>query len=173
MYYLNNYVWCSKSNWDSQHYDCRHLLDIKHGTNDFNALVSPDEEMFLHQEDYDFRIKLLHERGRYSDDAEKVIRELSQRYANVLKPHVIEWLNSNVKDVTKTTNSTNKGWCMGDIEYRSSDGLDFTLFFYRRSDLMVFCKEFSEHKKPTDINLYFDDIRKKLNPKTGKYETAS
>jgi hypothetical protein len=90
--------------------------------------------------------------------------------APALRPHVVEWLETNVKD-RKGDKDCNKGWCVGSGDYNSKGYVyDFTIFFHRKADAMAFIKEFSKYKKPTDYWDYFNCDRKVLNLETLKYE---
>lgn len=79
---------------------------------------------------------------------------------NRLKPHVIKWLEENIKD--RKDDNYPKGYSYGD-DATNCDAIDFSILFHRKNDAMNFIKEFSLRKKPTFYFDYFKDIRKTLN----------
>lgn len=166
MNYLQNHIWCSESNWDNVHYDCRHLVSLSSYEEgykeDWNNLIDTKADTYLYTEN-DALVEAMRKHGVSEDK----INESLVRYAKNLKPHVLEWLNTNVADRNDTVCS--KGWAVGSAKYRGSDAGSFTVFFHRKCDAMKFIKTFSVHKKPINYCQYFTDVRKKLNLETGKY----
>lgn len=63
MHYLQNHCWCSKSHWDEQMYDCRHIVSFNSYENkykdDWEALVDPDAEKFFNKEEFDRMVNFL------------------------------------------------------------------------------------------------------------------
>ena len=95
------------------------------------------------------------------------------RKTNRLKPEVLAWLQANVKDRPlaqwqRELGDQPQGWCIGTDKYNSRDSLNFSVFFERTGDAMKFIKRWSSHGKPVDYLNYFRDVRKKLNPTTGR-----
>lgn len=166
MKYLQNHVWCSRSNWDGDIYHCRHLVSWKEyeeaDRDDWNNLVHHDETYL----DPKIVERLKSEMQSIKPDVS--ILTYGQNVQN-LKPHVLAWLEENVKD--RKDEGNNKGWCIGDTEYRATDTYSMSVFFHRKPDAMAFIKTFSIYKKPTHYCQYFTNVRKKLNLNTMKYET--
>lgn len=167
MNYLQNHIWCSESNWDNSHYDCRHLVSLssyeKGYAEDWGRLIDEKADTYLDR-DNDVFIKALRKLGASDEE----IDECCTRYSKNLKPYVLQWLHENVSD--RKGEECNKGWAIGSIRYRSNEVSSFTIFFHRKSDAMRFIKTFSVHRKPIYYCQYFTDIRKKLNLETMKYE---
>lgn len=168
MHYLQNHIWCSKSNWDGEHYDCRHLVGLssyQEGyTEDWNNLIDEAAEEWFDQEEYEFWCQTEAAKKYGLPDKQSFFKKV-----NNLKPEVLQWLEENVED--RTGEKINKGWCIGSTEYRANDSkISFTVFFHRRKDAMAFIRRFSKWKKPIDYCQYFTDIRKTLNLETGKYD---
>lgn len=168
MHYLQNHCWCSRSIWDDDHYDCRHLVTLtsymEDQKEDWETLVDKESECFFDQSRFDINRKLLG-----SDVPDSKIRKASMTMVPNFKPHVIDWLTTNVAD-RKDKNSP-KGWCIGNASYRNTNTLQLTVFFHRKLDAMRFIKTFSKWGKPTFYHHYFHDVRKKLDVTTLKYET--
>ena len=80
-----------------------------------------------------------------------------------LKSEVYQWLVDNVQDI-----DGEHGWCVGNDEYRKNDAISLCVFFKKRNDMMKFIKHWSIHKNPVNYLNYFKDIRRQLNPKTGR-----
>jgi hypothetical protein len=80
-----------------------------------------------------------------------------------LKPEVMQWLADNTPNV-----DGEKGWCVGNDEYRKADSISLCVFFKKRNDAMKFIKRWSIHKNPVNYLNYFKDVRRKLNFKTGR-----
>lgn len=91
-------------------------------------------------------------------------------YIFKLKPEVFKWLEDNVKDigghVASYVKQNGKGFAIGSDAYNSKGQLDFSIFFYRRSDAMNFIKRWSVYKKPTTYFDYFKEVRRQYNFKT-------
>jgi len=170
MHYLQNHCWCSKSHWDEQMYDCRHIVSFNSYENkykdDWVALVDPDAEKFFNKEEFDRMVKFFGDGNGNPDDHKEAF---TRRVPN-LKPHVLKWLEDNVKD--RPDKDSPKGWCVGNSEYRSTNPIQLSIFFHRRKDALAFVKQFSKWKKPTFYCNYFNDERKYLNLKTLKYQDA-
>jgi len=150
MHFHQNHCWCSKSHWDGEVFDCSYMVGIdKFSRQDYKT----------EQEDWHNLVEM----------KRMEVEDVFLRIKNVpfLKQEVIDWLNENVKDNQSSSCKGEKGWCMGNDEYRSTgSSLELTLFFYRRSDAMKFIKRWSVHKKPTTYLNYFKDDYKEL--KDGK-----
>lgn len=168
MHYLQNHCWCSRSHWDGTDYDCSHIVSFNsyedEYKDDWKALIDPNAETFFDKKWFDLFVEKYH--PEQADDADTKL-SFTKRVPN-LKPHVLQWLEDNVKD--RPNKESPKGWCIGNTSYRHTNVLDFTIFFHRRSDALAFVKEFSKWKKPTFYCNYFKDIRKELNLETLRYE---
>lgn len=79
-----------------------------------------------------------------------------------LKPEVIHWLETNVKD--RNNPEQPKGWCIGDEEYLKNDILNLDIFFHRQKDAFAFARQFAKHKTFDSYFDYFREIRKKYCP---------
>jgi hypothetical protein len=171
MNYLQNYIWCSDSNWGGK-YNCRHLVSFcsygDEDLEDWGNLVDEFAEVYVDNE--------LNERFKKSlEKFGKSVEEYTPISKNVpnLKPEVLQWLVDNVEDRPKSSGEDClKGWCVGSTEYRNTDGGSITIFFDRRKDAMAFIKKWSKWKKPTHYCQYFTDVRKKLDLETLKYVTV-
>lgn len=153
MDYTTNHCWCFSSHWDGEHYNCRHIVSLS---------------MFREYE-VDWK-KLIDEKAEKALDqtaTEAVGREIYKDVPN-FNPDVLKWLEDNVKDCARGLEV--KGWCIGSPEYRLLNTTHLSVFFQRRKDAMAFIKEFSTYKKPIIYHHYFNDVRKKLNLETMKYE---
>ena len=164
MDYLKNHCWCSSSNWDGQPYDCKIIVGLnsykEHNKEDFANITT--KATGFDKDTYDAMSDRWKERGLSED----MMRELSQRTYNTLKPEVIEWLNDNVPD----DKDGNKMWCIGSEEYLIGDSCGINIFFQQRRHAMAFIKRWSKWGKPVHYCQYFTDVRKELNLETGKYK---
>lgn len=168
MDYLQNHIWCSESNWDRVHYDCRHLVSFRcfgEDEDDWNAIVDENAERIE-----DEMLVRMNERLKEKGLVDKSKKYDTTRPVKNFKPHVLKWLEDNVAD--RQDPDCEKGWCIGSTQYRSTDIGSLTVFFHRKRDAMAFIKEFSKYKKPVCYCQYFTDVRKKLNLETLKYETV-
>jgi hypothetical protein len=158
MDYLRNHCWCSESNWGSN-YNCQIIV----------SLNSYAEE---YKEDWDNLIDRKSEFITESPVPDEPRFNYQKPVIN-LKPHVLNWLESNVSDlsVDKFGNNTLKAWCIGSTQYRSINSSGFSVFFQRRKDAMAFIKQFSKYKKPIYYTQYFTDVRKVLDLNTMKYKS--
>lgn len=168
MHYLQNHCWCSRSHWDGENYDCRHIVSFNayqdEYKNDWNNLIDPDADSYFDSEWFDaFIVKFHPEKA----DDEDIKLNFTKRVPN-LKPHVLKWLEDNVKD--RPDKDSPKGWCIGDSSYRHTNVLQMTVFFHRRADALAFVKEFSKWKKPTTYYNYFKSEMTYLNLETLKYQ---
>jgi len=155
MRYFTNHCWCS----DSIHggcFDCRFIVTIEREVDVVDWPKIIDKVECFDQKNYEFRKDFFSSRREVTDEW---LMETSMKSSITLKPHVIEWLEANVKD---------KGWTIGSPVYNSANTLDLDVFFIRRRDAMKFIKEFSVHKKPTAYFDYFRDKRMVLDTDTGK-----
>jgi hypothetical protein len=99
---------------------------------------------------------------RLVDEIPRATRKMFESLVtNRLKPEVLNWLKENIRD-----NGKEKGFAIGSDEYNSHGSMDFSIWFYRRSDAMKFIKQWSACKKPTTYFDYFRGIRKQYNPET-------
>lgn len=175
MQYYSNHCRCSKSNWNNEGYNSRHVVTIEEypevlnldfindePCNDYKALVS-NETVFL-EDEYK---KSLERLKKEPTKSEKVaIKMMFTKEVPYLNENVIKWLKENIKD----TKSGKKGWCIGNTAYRERDAINgVNIWFQRKNDAMTFIKEFSEYKKPLTYFDYFKDEIKYLNIETGKY----
>lgn len=158
MDYLRNHCWCSDSNWGSN-YNCQIIV----------SLNSYDDG---YKEDWDNLIDCKAEFITETPFPEEPSFNYQKSVIN-LKPHVLDWLESNVPDLSKDIfgNDTLKAWCIGSIQYRSNNSSGYSVFFQRRKDAMAFIKMFSQHKKPIYYTQYFTDVRKVLDLSTMKYKS--
>lgn len=170
MDYLQNHIWCSDSNWGC-HYDCRHLVSIPsygNGKEDWIELIDENINKVTDPNALE-RFESMLSAGYLTENEREMF---TSKRANDLKPHVVQWLEKNVKD--RKDPDCVKGWCVGSAEYVAFDSsASFTVFFHRKSDAMDFIKTFSKYKKPINYCQYFSDVRKKLNIDTMKYENLS
>lgn len=171
MDYLQNHIWCSDSNWGGL-YSCRHWVCFTsyqdHELNDWESLIDDEVDEYFNQREYEVRKK--HDPSPDKSDEELI--EYCTHLAPNLKPHVLQWLHTNVEDRPQQKTSEGeslKGWCIGSPKYRGINESAFTVFFYRKKDAMKFIKEFSEYKKPVIYCQKFSDVRKKLDLNTRKY----
>lgn len=147
---LMNHCWCSDSNWGGM-YDCRVIVSIDmiaKGKSYYDPL-EPDW-INLIEEDDNFT---------FQDGA-----GFTQHGTQRLKPEVIQWLKDNVKD---------KRWAVGTDDYNSRNQISFTVFFQSSRDALKFIKRWSSHKNVVRYFNYFKDIRRELNPKTGRLQKKS
>lgn len=166
MNYLQNHIWCSDSIWGGV-YDCRHLVSIssyEEDGEDWPKIIDDEAERFFDERKYNTYVKVSKE--LYPDD--EVKKEHFYDYAPNLKPHVLKWLEDNVKD--RKDPDCEKGWCIGSNSFRAANPIELTVFFHRRNDALAFVRKFSKYKKPVNYCQYFADDRKKLNLETMKYE---
>lgn len=169
MHYLQNHIWCSSCNWDEEHYDCRHLVSIDNfgdDKDDWSIIIDDEAESTF---DHKGKKRFLDSLSRSGTPYDKNMDNIFKQFAPNLKPHVLKWLNDNVKDRDKKHGIT-KGWCIGSANYRQLDCNGFSVFFHRKNDALAFIRKFSMYKKPTIYCQYFSDVRKKLNLETMKYE---
>ena len=173
MNYLQNHIWCSSSIWDGKHYDCRHLVSISaykdYDVDNWKNVIEPNADMVINESSYNILKNIKEKCPNYDEDA---FLEASRRPVLGLKPHVLQWLHTNVEDRPQQKTSEGeslKGWCIGSPKYRGINESAFTVFFYRKKDAMKFIKEFSEYKKPVIYCQKFSDVRKKLDLNTRKY----
>lgn len=153
MDYTTNHCWCFDSHWDGEHYNCRHVV----GLSKFGE----------YETDW---VKLIDEKAEnviWESASESFGREIYRDVPNFNRD-VLEWLEENVKDCVGGLEI--KGWCVGSAEYRLLNPTQLSVFFQRRKDAMAFIKKFSVYKKPIIYHHYFNDVRKKLNLETMKYE---
>ncbi len=158
---LINHCWCSDSIWGGvydcqvivsmEKYACREDIYAGKNTTDWNTILDK------------FQIEV-DEFGR---------KRMEDVYC--LKPEVVQWLDANVKDKNckmegRTELSLSKGWGVGTDQYNVKNRSSFSLFFERPKDALAFIKQWSEYKNPVDYLNYFQDIRRKLNPKTGRLQ---
>jgi len=162
MDYLQNHCWCSSSCWTGEHYRCRHLVSIsfyEEDADDWDSIIDDEADTYIDSR----RIKAVLKQG-YTPSS----FDLMEMTAPNLRPHVLQWLDENVKD--RVEDDCEKGWAVGDAAYRGANGLELTVFFHRKNDAMKFIKTFSKYKKPVNYCQYFKDDRKQLNLETMKYE---
>ena len=138
MFFYSGWYYCTQDNWTGTDYDSRNLVSIEeyndtYGTKDFTNLIT--------------------ERRDFDDEGNRL-------QIKTLDPKAVSWLLKNVLDDPKTGE---KGWCMGNEDYNSTGGSDFSLWFYRRRDAMSFIKEWSVYKKPTETYNQNSYVKKKLN----------
>lgn len=147
MNYFSNHCWCSDSNWGGT-YDCRHIVTI---------------EFLLKGGEY--HRKETHNPEWYSlINHTQVLREdLRLVRHRMLKPEVLEWLNTNVKDREDETHP--KGWCIGTQEYIDKDIMGFNIFFHRLTDARAFAKKWAKHGTFDSYFNYFREIRMEYCPK--------
>ena len=152
MHILINHCFCSDSNWGGV-YDCRVILsiDMVQKGKTYHDPHEPDW-INLIDDDIEFESKKPFRVGHYD----------TQR----LKPEVIQWLTENIKD--RDNKKHKQGWAVGTDEYNSDSGVSFSIFFERQRDAMNFIKRWSSHKKPVHYLNYFKDIRRELDPTTGR-----
>ncbi len=153
---LINHCWCSDSNWGGV-YHCRVIVTLNRVPKGKTYYDAPCQDWGLIEE-YPFK----------SNKPNPMRFETNRPRADVLK-----WLETNVKDrklnkYEKEQGDSAKGWAIGTDEYNSSNTISFSFFFEREKDGMAFIKQWSIYKKPTYYLQYFKDIRKELNPLTGK-----
>jgi hypothetical protein len=167
MDYLQNHCWCSESNWGGK-YDCRHIVSFRsyeHDAEDWNAVIDEEADTVFDEEGFERISKFFVEKK--IDITEEVKQSYIKTVPN-LKPHVLEWLENNVKD--HDYDESGKGWCVGSVKYRATDSChSFSVFFQRRKDAMAFIRAFSKYKKPVRYCQYFTDVRKTLDLETLKY----
>ncbi len=132
-------------------------------TDDWDNVV--DEEAEEHVDESLVRLANEKEDDKLSDE---LILAMATIKVPSLKPHVIDWLNENVKD--RDDPECPKGWAIGNTEYRATNAFDMTIFFHRHRDALAFIKQFSKWGKPEFYHNYFKDIRKRLNEETNKLE---
>lgn len=175
MRYLQNHCWCSNSNWDDGVYSCSYIISIggfntKEDDDDLNTILlsKEDSEYYVDMEEHESFMARMKAAGYELGDTFLP----HKKYAPTLKNNVIDWLNNNIKDRNLPIGDTEstKGWCIGNVAYRSNENMGISLFFHRHKDAMEFVKTFSRYKKPTSYINYFKDIRKKLNLTTLKYD---
>ena len=160
MRYFTNHCWCSRSMWGG-HFDCRFIITIeeKQDAEDWKLLIK--EESCFSKEHYECN------KRAFPDVNDEKLKAISMTSSITLQPHVIKWLEDNVKD--RRGEEINRGWTIGTLEYNRTSRVALDVFFHRRGDAMKFIKTFSKYKKPTFYFDYFRDIRKHLNLETGKY----
>jgi hypothetical protein len=106
---------------------------------------------------------------RIEDEA--LIKAWGRHESLNLRPDVTKWLYENIKD--RSGEEQHRGWCVGDEEYRSKDGISFSIFFHRPSDALRFVKHWSVYKNPLEHYNYFKSVLKKLDTKTGRMKTIT
>ena len=151
---LLNHCWCSDSNWGG-HYNCRVILTIDYVQPDKGYHDGPTE---------DWKNLLDNHIPFRGGDG---MRFETTR----LKPHVLEWLKANVKDVEGEDHK--QGWCVGTDAYNSNSGISFNIFFQRVTDAKAFAKQWSSYKNLYTYLNYFHDKRWKLNLKTGTLQRVA
>lgn len=165
MNYLQNHCFCSESYWFDGTYLCRHIVSFnkyeEHNKIDWDNLIDENAETILDEFAYELGKKYKPELD------ESVLISKSQKPVKNLKPHVLQWLEDNVKD--RKDHECTKGWDIGSAEYRGTESPSLAIFFHRKNDAMAFIREFSVHKKPVHYCQYFSDVRKELDLSTGKY----
>lgn len=160
MHYHQNHCWCSRSHWDGKVFDCTYMVTI-----DKFVRMYGEHGDCKEQEDFG---NLLEKKSHVTDEGALGMYDMG---VMTLKPEVEQWLIDNVEDNKSASHKGEKGWCMGDDEYRAHDMLSLTLFFYRRRDAMKFIKEWSSHRKPTTyLNYFKDDYRELVDGKLTKKE---
>jgi len=92
-----------------------------------------------------------------------------------LKPEVIQWLKENVKDRKLLKWQIEKGehkqgWAVGTDKYNSNSQISFNVFFQSSREALKFIKRWSSYKNVVDYLNYFKDIRRELNPETGRLQ---
>lgn len=178
MHFHQNHMWCSKSHWDGKTFSTRYMITIDKydGRSQFPSYEIEDEDWgrlldfkdVWVQEEYDKWMAHFNSdqyTREITNNSQKRIAEsaATKRDVPFLKQEVIDWLNENVADDPNPYKQVAKGWCMGNDAYRGGgSGMDFALFFYRRSDAMAFVKRWSVHGKCTTYFDYFKEIRKEL-----------
>ncbi len=150
---LINHCWCSDSIWGGI-YSCRCIVSLDR---------IPEDKTYYDPPDPDWSIVYEHEiNGNpiYPD----------RRDCLRVRQDVIDWLNANVKNrnTPRYVEGGTKGWAIGTDKYNSNSGITFRFFFDRQMDGMRFIKHWSHHKNPVSYLQYFKDIRKELDPKTGR-----
>jgi len=152
---LINHCWCSDSIWGGT-YDCRCIVTLNR---------VPEGKTYYDPPDPDWALVETHPhppgKGSFRDETLR------------LRADVRAWLDANVKDRKltkwfKKEGDTVKGWAVGSDKYNSTSGISFSFFFERQMDGMRFIKRWSHHKNPVSYLQYFKDIRKELDPATGK-----
>lgn len=151
-----NHCWCTDSNWGGL-YACRVTVSLYRVPEGKTYYDPPCPDWALVEE------------HPYQSTAKTFNRETLR-----LRADVAEWLAANVKDrkAPSDVEGGPKGWAVGSDEYNSTSGIHFTFFFHRRSDAMAFIKRWSVHKRPVNYLNYFTDRRFKLNPATGRMQSA-
>lgn len=138
-------------------YPTKHSLRTTGIHEDFENLIDYDV-FFFNEKRYQRLI------SKFGEEKAKKLAE--NNLTNRLKPHVIEWLEKNVKN--RTDKCHTQGFCFGNDDY-NSESIEFNIFFHRKNDALNFIKTFSIHKKPSFIFDYFDEKRMALKP-DGSYE---
>lgn len=157
MDYLRNHCWCSDSNWGGN-YDCQIIVSLNSYNDgyedDWLRLIDPKSEIIT-----------------VTPNPDESSFSYPKSVIN-LKPEILNWLQTNVPDLSKDTfgNNTLKAWCIGSAEYRSLNSSGYCIFFQRRRDAMAFIKTWSKYKKPIYYTQYFTDVRKVLDLSTLKYK---
>lgn len=155
---LKNHCWCSKSNWDGEHYDCQYILSIDEEDSDDILVYEKTGTLDSH---WKYAEKMLR---KYNPEDIDKLKQTYYKSAYNLKPEVIQWLTENISDT-----KDGKGWCIGNEEYRVNDGGSFPIFFQRKSDVHKFVKRWSKlGKLLVDYN-YFTGIKKHWCQELGKY----
>lgn len=148
---LINHCWCSDSIWGGS-YDCRVIVswDMERDWGAHPPKCHPDWALV---EEHPFT-------------PAEPDRFFGHPTTHRLRADVYQWLTDNVKD--RADKEQPKGWAVGSDTYNAPQLCRFSLFFHRRRDAMAFVKHWSIHKRPVHYLNYFTDVRKELDPKTGR-----
>ena len=158
---LINHCWCSDSIWGGN-YNCRVIVSID--------MVAKGKSYYdPHEADW---INLIEKNDNFTFQDEAGFT----KHGTVrLKPEVIQWLKDNVKDRNllkwQIKNGEHKqGWAVGTDKYNSNSQISFNVFFQSSRDALKFIKRWSSYKNVVDYLNYFKDIRRELNPTTGRLQ---
>ena len=168
-----NHVFCLDSIWGGT-YDSRYLVSIKRviAGNTYFDTPNPDWVSLISQKPHFDKeeYKRFREHPDLQHIKEETHRSMCQKRTVFLKPHIMDWLNENIKD--RPDKDSSQGWAVGTDQYNCTNPLSFSLWFHRKSDALAFIKKWSIHKKPVTYFDYFKEIRKELNEKTNKLEVV-
>lgn len=158
---LINHCWCSDSNWGGL-YSCRVIVSLNR---------VPEGKTYYDPPCPDWALVEEHPYTPPESPDDPFRRRDTLR----LRPDVVKWLNRNVKDrkVPSYVEGGPKGWAVGTDTYNSHSGISFSIFFERQRDGMAFIKRWSVYKNPVSYLQYFKDIRKELDPTTGRLKRVA
>lgn len=164
MDYLQNHIFISECNWGGD-YLCRHLVSID-TRDEFSIGIGGDLDRIATRVTYPASDEVI---KRYSElyDGElndAIIESLGER-GYELRPHVVDWLNNNIKS-RKCDPTHPQGWATHECNRFNS----IALGFHRRNDAMKFIREFSSLGKPVYRTQYFKDHFDVYDPDTKKYK---